>query len=79
MSDVAAHIPVTSQTVFAISSLTKSCVSIALLQQRDAGHLDLDAPVRQYLPWFQVQSRYTPITVHHLMCHTGGIDPTTRA
>ena len=31
-ADVATHIPVTSQTVFAISSLTKSCVSIALLQ-----------------------------------------------
>jgi D-alanyl-D-alanine carboxypeptidase len=72
-ADVAAHIPVTPQTLFAISSLTKSCVSIALLQKRDAGQLDLHAPVRQYLPWFHVQSRYAPITVHHLMCHTAGI------
>lgn len=72
-ADVTAHIPVTPQTLFAISSLTKSCVSIALLQKRDAGQLDLHAPVREYLPWFQVQSRYAPITVHHLMCHTAGI------
>jgi D-alanyl-D-alanine carboxypeptidase len=72
-ADVAAHLRVTPQTGFAISSLTKSCVSMALLQQRDAGQVDLHAPVSQYLPWFQVQSRYAPITVHHLMCHTAGL------
>ena len=35
--------------------------------------MDLRAPVARYLPWFQVRSKYLPITVHHLMGHTAGI------
>jgi len=33
----------------------------------------LHEPVRHYLPWFEVQSEYEPITPHHLMSHTAGI------
>ncbi len=37
-------------TAFRIASCTKSFTAVAMLQQRDAGRLDLDAPVDEYLP-----------------------------
>lgn len=72
-ADIAAQTPVTPDTLFETASIGKSFTSIALLQLRDEGKLDLHAPVAQYLPWFQVRSQYSPITVHHLMNHTSGI------
>src|SRR5215467_3440489 len=66
-ADLKAKIPVTEDTRFAIGSIGKSFTSIALLQEHEAGRLDLDQPVTRYLPWFKVQSRYEPITIHHLL------------
>jgi D-alanyl-D-alanine carboxypeptidase len=72
-ADLATQAPVTPDTLFEIGSLGKPFTSIALLQLRNEGRLDLHAPVTQYLPWFRVQSAYPPITVHHLLNHTAGI------
>ena len=72
-ADVSAQTPIAPDSLFEIASIGKSFTAIALLQLRDEGKLDLNAPVTQYLPWFQVQSKYAPITVHHLMGHTAGI------
>jgi D-alanyl-D-alanine carboxypeptidase len=65
--------PVTPATRFAIGSITKSMTALALLQLRDAGRLDLNAPVRRYLPWFAIDSGKRPILVHELLSHTAGI------
>lgn len=73
LADVAARTPVTQDTLFEIGSISKSFTCIALLQLHEEGRLDLHAPVAQYLPWFQVRSKYVPITLHHLMSHTAGI------
>jgi CubicO group peptidase (beta-lactamase class C family) len=72
-SDPVAGIPVDTGHLFQIGSISKSFTAIALLQQRDEAHLDLHAPVSEYLPWFEVRSRFAPITVHHLLTHTAGI------
>jgi D-alanyl-D-alanine carboxypeptidase len=72
-ADVAAQTPVTPEMLFEIGSIGKSFTSIALLQLREEGQLDLHEPVTRYLPWFEVQSEYEPITPHHLMSHTAGI------
>jgi D-alanyl-D-alanine carboxypeptidase len=72
-ADVAAHIPVTPDTLFEIGSITKSFTIITLMQLREAGQVDLHAPVTHYLPWFQIASKCEPITLHHLMSHTAGI------
>lgn len=72
-ADAASRTPVTPGTLFEIGSLGKPFTSIALLQLRDEGTLDLHKPVSEYLPWFGVRSKYPPITVHHLMNHTAGI------
>jgi D-alanyl-D-alanine carboxypeptidase len=65
--------PVTPQTRFAIGSITKSMTALALLQLYDEGEVDLNAPVRRYLPWFAIGSRGRPILVHELLSHTSGI------
>jgi CubicO group peptidase (beta-lactamase class C family) len=72
-ADLATQKPVTVDTMFEIGSLGKPFTSLALLQMHDEGILDLNAPARQYLPWFHVQSEYPPITVHNLLNHTAGI------
>jgi len=72
-ADLAAQTPVTPEMLFEIGSISKSFTSIALLQLREEGRLDLHEPVTRYLPWFEVQSRYESITLHHLMSHTAGI------
>jgi CubicO group peptidase (beta-lactamase class C family) len=72
-ADVAAQTPLTPEMLFEIGSIGKSFTSIALLRLREEGLLDLHEPVTRYLPWFEVQSEYEPITLHHLMSHTAGI------
>ena len=72
-ADIAAAKPVQPDTMFEIGSIGKSFTNIALLQLRDEGRLDLDAPVSLYLPWFEVQSDHGPISTHHLMTHTSGL------
>ena len=72
-ADLAAAKPIQPGTMFEIGSIGKSFTNVALLQLRDEGRLDLHAPVSTYLPWFEVQTDYGPITTHHLMTHTAGI------
>lgn len=72
-ADIAAQTPVTSATLFETGSIGKSFTALALLQLKDEGRVDLHAPVTEYLPWFHVQTRFAPITIHHLLTHTAGI------
>lgn len=65
--------PVSPETLFQIGSISKSFTSIVLLQLQEQGLLDINEPVTKYLPWFEVQSEYAPITLRHLMSHTAGI------
>lgn len=71
--------PVTPQTPFLLGSTTKSFTALAVLQLVEAGRLDLDTPVKSYLPWFSMQdgkagSRASDhITLRHLLHHTSGI------
>jgi CubicO group peptidase (beta-lactamase class C family) len=72
-ADVAAQARVTPEMLFEIGSIGKSFTSIALLQLREEGRLNVHEPVTRYLPWFEVQSEHEPITLHHLMSHTASI------
>ena len=72
-ADLAAGTPVQPGSMFEIGSIGKSFTNVALMQLCDEGLLDLQAPVSRYLPWFEVQSDYGPITTHHLMTHTSGL------
>ena len=68
-----ARTPVTPATMFEIGSIGKSFTSIIVQQLVDEGKLDLHAPITDYLDWFEVQSEYESITLHHLLSHTAGI------
>mgnify|MGYP002640388382 CR=1 FL=1 len=74
---------VTPETLFQIGSISKSFTSILLLQLQEQGLLNINEPVKTYLPWFEIRSEYAPITLRHLMSHTAGIimgsDETTSA
>ncbi len=66
--------PVTADTVFRIGSVTKMMTAAAVLQQVEAGRVDLAAPVTRYVPELAINGRWPAdrITVHHLLTHTSG-------
>jgi CubicO group peptidase (beta-lactamase class C family) len=63
-------------TAFRIASMTKSFTALAILKLRDAGKLELDAPVARYLPelasWSRSTSDSGPVTIRQLLTHTAG-------
>lgn len=61
----------TPDTLYTFYSTTKPMVAVALLRLADEGRIDLDAPVRRYLPDFP---RY-PVepTVRQMLQHTSGV------
>jgi CubicO group peptidase (beta-lactamase class C family) len=67
--------PVTPRTPFVLGSLSKSFTAVAVMQLVERHALELDAPVRRYLPWFSVADRDASrsITVRHLLNQTSGL------
>ncbi|GAB3412685.1 serine hydrolase domain-containing protein [Flindersiella endophytica] len=75
----------TTDSVFQIGSITKVWTATLVMQLVDDGLLDLDEPVRRYLPSFRVADEVASaaVTVRQLLCHCGGFEgdffvPTTR-
>ena len=66
---------VTAQTPFVIGSLTKSLTALAVAQLAERGRIDLDAPVRRYVPDFAVAdpTAGATITVRQLLDQTSGL------
>jgi CubicO group peptidase (beta-lactamase class C family) len=63
-------------TMYSICSISKLFTSIAVMQQRDAGKLDLDDPVATHLPWFRIQGAEPgspPVTVRGILTHSSGL------
>ena len=73
VTDLGSQTPITPQTLFEIGSISKTFGAVVALQAYEAGLLDLYAPVTEYLPWFEVRSRYGPILIHHLLSHSSGL------
>ncbi len=69
------HQPVTPQTQFPIASLTKSFTAIAVLQLVESGQIDLDAPVKKYLPDFTLADAEAAaqITIRQLLNQISGL------
>lgn len=72
-ADTKAKARVVPETMFEIGSVSKSFVGLALLQLRDEGKLDLNKPIVEYLPWLKINSKFDPITTHHLLSHSAGL------
>lgn len=67
-------LPVDGDTVFRIGSTTKTFTGTAIMRLVDQGKVDLDAPVRRYLPDFAVAdpAASAAVTVRQLLNHTPG-------
>jgi CubicO group peptidase (beta-lactamase class C family) len=69
------RIPMTRQTIFDLSSLTKPlATTTAMLLLVDEGAVELDAPVAKYLPLFSERGKEA-ITIRHLLSHSSGLKP----
>ena len=66
---------VSADTPFWIGSNTKSMTALAVMQLVERGDVDLDTPVQQYVPDFQLADpdAAATITVRHLLNQTSGL------
>ncbi|MBE0392920.1 serine hydrolase [Flavobacterium sp. PL002] len=65
--------PLKMQDNFEIMSNSKQITAALLLREVDKGKVDLQAPIKTYLPYL-TQSWADTVTVHQLLNHTHGID-----
>ena len=66
----------TTDSVFQIGSISKLFTGTLIMQLVDEGLVDLDAPIRSYLPEFTVLDGEASrtVTVRQLLCHSSGIE-----
>jgi CubicO group peptidase (beta-lactamase class C family) len=88
VQDVETKIPMTSDTIFALHSMTKPITSVAAMMLIDAGKLSLADPVSKFIPGFtdakvgvdsgtpnvlKLVPADRPVTIMDLLRHTSGI------
>jgi CubicO group peptidase (beta-lactamase class C family) len=85
--DLEAGLPVETDTIWRIYSMTKPITSLALMMLWEEGRFDLRDPVEQFLPAFAGSRVYTgdgpggietaparePVRIWHLLSHTSGL------
>jgi CubicO group peptidase (beta-lactamase class C family) len=76
VTNIATGVDVTADTVMHIGSITKVLNATLVMQLVDEGRVELAAPLKRYVPDFQVADRDATelITVEMLLNHTCGID-----
>lgn len=65
-------IPVKPDTKFRIGSITKQFTAMAVMQLVEAGKIDLESAITEYLPAYP-KEQGQQITIHHLLNHSSGI------
>jgi CubicO group peptidase (beta-lactamase class C family) len=65
----------TPKTPMKLASLSKSFTALAIMQLVEQGKVNLDAPVKTYIPWFQLQDKDASqkITIRQLLNQTSAI------
>ncbi len=78
-ADVQAGLPVDpTKTLFRPGSISKTFTWTAVMQQVEAGKLDLDTDVNRYLDFTIPPYQGQPITLRNLMTHTAGFEEQLR-
>jgi CubicO group peptidase (beta-lactamase class C family) len=74
VANVEHPLPVDPDTLFQIGSISKTICGTAAMRLVDAGQLDLDRPVRDYLPDFRLADEAVAarVTLRHVFTHTAG-------
>ena len=66
----------TPQTVYGVASVSKLFTAAAIMQLAEKGEIDIDQPLRTYLPDFSINNRVPdagPITPRNVMTHHSGL------
>lgn len=76
VTNVEHPVPVTPDTRFQIGSISKVFTATAVMALVDRGLLDLDTPVREWIPDLPLQrpDDYATLTLRHLLNHTTGFE-----
>jgi CubicO group peptidase (beta-lactamase class C family) len=69
-------LPVDQDTLFVLGSITKTYTATTLLRLVTEGRVELDAPVRRYVPELRLTDQHAAaqVTVLQLLNHTAGLD-----
>lgn len=75
LRDVNKNLNVTKDTLFAIGSASKAFTSMAIGLLVDEGKLDLDTPIKKYIPDFEMYNKYAGehLTLRDMLCHRSGL------
>src|SRR6185503_13926720 len=75
IANVDTRVPVSPETVFQIGSITKTFTAAALFRLVEQGAIELDVPVRTYLPDLRLadDAASRTVTLRHLLSHRGGL------
>lgn len=67
--------PITQDSPFYLGSTSKTFTALAVMRLFEQGKIELDNPVKEYLPDFEIQNKEykSKITVRHLLNHTSGL------
>lgn len=77
-ADLKERIRVTPRTPFLVGGISTMITATAVMKAVQDGVVELDEPIRTYVPRFNVRSRYeedpeSRITLRHLLGHTSGL------
>lgn len=76
LSNLELNLPMHTENVFEIASMTKQFTAISILMLAEQGKLNLDDEITTFIPDYPTNGH--KITVHHLLTHTSGIKDFTR-
>jgi len=71
LADLEQRTPASSDTNYRLASVTKQFTAAAILLLSEAGKLQLDDPIRKWLP--ELPGATQGVTIRHLLTHTGGL------
>ncbi|MFW2490411.1 serine hydrolase [Clostridium chromiireducens] len=73
--DVNQNLKVTKDSLFAIGSSSKAFTSLSIGILVDEGKLDLDTPIKKYMPSFEMHNKYAEehLTLRDMLCHRSGL------
>ncbi|MEE4216349.1 MAG: serine hydrolase [Xanthomonadales bacterium] len=76
LADIAGERAAEADTIYGICSISKLFTGVAVMQLRDQGKFDLDDPLAELLPWFnlvQAHDGSPEITLRAVLTHSAGL------
>ena len=71
LADMEFNIPNTAETIFESGSVAKQFTAAALILLQQDGKLNIDDPVRKYIP--ELPEYGSPLTIRNMLNHTAGL------